>query len=81
VSRRRRAVDCADKQIEMVEAAARAGEQDGAHRRGRSLKKIGKEHVETISDKVRRQQVETARIGASARLFRTRRQRPRSREH
>jgi stress response protein YsnF len=51
-------IDWADKQIEMVETA----EQALANKTARvveevSLKKIGKDHVETISDKIRRQQV------------------------
>ena len=64
------AVDWADKQIEMVETA----EQALVNKTARiveevSLKKIGKEHVETISDKIRRQQVEIERIGADGKVM------------
>jgi stress response protein YsnF len=58
-------VDWADRQIEMVETA----EQALVNKTARiveevSLKKIGKEHVQTISDKIRRQQVEVERLDA-----------------
>jgi stress response protein YsnF len=33
-----------------------------------SLKKIGSEHVETINDKLRRQQVEIEKVGADGRV-------------
>jgi stress response protein YsnF len=35
-----------------------------------SLKKIGTDHVETVSDKIRRQQVEIERLGADGKVRR-----------
>jgi uncharacterized protein (TIGR02271 family) len=62
-------VDWADKQIEMIETAEQALVNKSARIVEEvSLKKIGKEHVETISDKIRRQQVEIERIGADGKV-------------
>jgi hypothetical protein len=35
-----------------------------------SFKKIGKDHVVTISDKIRRQQLEVVRVGADGKIIR-----------
>ena len=58
-------IDWADSTIEVVETA----EQALVNKTARiveevSLKKIGSDHVETIRDKIRRQQVEIERLGA-----------------
>ena len=63
-------IDWADSTIEIVETAeqalvgktARVVEEVG-------LRKIGSDHVETIRDKVRRQQVEIERLGADGRVI------------
>jgi hypothetical protein len=34
-----------------------------------SLKKIGTDHVETVKDKIRRQQVEIERVGADGKVL------------
>jgi hypothetical protein len=34
-----------------------------------SLKKIGTDHVETVHDKIRRQQVEIERVGAGGKII------------
>jgi uncharacterized protein (TIGR02271 family) len=64
-------IDWADGTIEIVETAehalvnktARVVEEVG-------LKKIGSDHVETIKDKLRRQQVEIERLGADGKVIR-----------
>jgi hypothetical protein len=43
-----------------------------------SLKKIGKEHVETISDKIRRQQVAVERLGPDGKPIPGTRQQPKA---
>ena len=63
-------IDWADKQIEVIETAEHAL----ANKTARiveevSLKKIGTEHVETISDKIRRQQVEIERVGPDGKVI------------
>ena len=68
-------IDCADGTIEVIETAehalvnktARIVEEVG-------LRKIGADHVETIRDKLRRQQVEIERIGPDGKVI----QQPRS---
>jgi uncharacterized protein (TIGR02271 family) len=62
-------VDWADKEIEVVETA----EQALANKSARiveevSLKKIGTDRVETVHDKIRRQQVEIERVGPDGRI-------------
>ena len=64
-------IDWADGEIEIIETAehalvnktARIVEEVG-------LKKIGSDHVETIKDKLRRQQVEIERLGADGKVIR-----------
>jgi stress response protein YsnF len=64
-------IDWADGTIEIIETAehalvnktARVVEEVG-------LKKIGSDHVETIRDKLRRQQVEIERLGADGKVIR-----------
>jgi stress response protein YsnF len=64
-------IDWADGMIEIIETAehalvnktARVVEEVG-------LKKIGSDHVETIKDKLRRQQVEIERLGADGKVIR-----------
>jgi len=63
-------IDWADREIEMVESAehalvsktARVVEEVG-------LKKIGTDHVETVHDKLRRQQVEIERVGPGGKVI------------
>ena len=63
-------IDWADQEIEMVESAehalvsktARVVEEVG-------LKKIGTDHVETVHDKLRRQQVEIERVGPGGKVI------------
>jgi len=65
-------IDWADREIEMVESAehalvsktARVVEEVG-------LKKIGTDHVETVHDKLRRQQVEIERVGPGGKILPT----------
>jgi uncharacterized protein (TIGR02271 family) len=61
-------IDWADKEIEVVETA----EQALANKTARiveevSLRKIGTDRVETVHDKIRRQQVEIERVGPDGR--------------
>jgi hypothetical protein len=61
-------IDWADKEIEVVETAEHAL----ANKTARiveevSLKKIGTDRVETVHDKIRRQQVEIERVGPDGR--------------
>ena len=63
-------IDWADKQIEVVETAEHAL----ANKTARiveevSLKKIGTDRVETVHDKIRRQQVEIERVGPDGRVI------------
>jgi uncharacterized protein (TIGR02271 family) len=59
------AIDWADREIEAIETAEHALVNKTARIVEEvSLKKIGKDHVETVKDKVRRQQVEIQRVGA-----------------
>jgi len=65
------AIDWSDKQIEVVETAEHALVNKTARIVEEvSLKKIGTEHVETVSDKIRRQQVEIERLGADGKVRR-----------
>jgi uncharacterized protein (TIGR02271 family) len=62
-------IDWADKEIEVVETAEHAL----ANKTARiveevSLKRIGADHVETISDKIRRQQVAIERVGPDGKV-------------
>jgi len=62
-------IDWADKEIEVVETAEHALVNKTARIVEEvSLKKIGSEHVETINDKLRRQQVEIEKVGADGRV-------------
>jgi uncharacterized protein (TIGR02271 family) len=63
-------IDWADGTIEVIETAEHAL----ANKTARiveevSLKKIGSDHVETIRDKIRRQQVEIERVGADGKII------------
>jgi uncharacterized protein (TIGR02271 family) len=63
-------VDWADKQIEVVETAEHALVSKMARIVEEvSLKKVGTEHVETVSEKIRRQQVEIEHIGPDGRVI------------
>lgn len=63
-------VDWADGEIELVETAEHALVNKTARIVEEvALKKIGSEHVQTISDKIRRQQVEIERVGADGRVI------------
>jgi uncharacterized protein (TIGR02271 family) len=58
-------IDWADQEIEVVETAEHALVNKTARIVEEvSLKKVGADHVETIRDKIRRQQVEIERVGA-----------------
>jgi len=66
-------IDWADSTIEVVETA----EQALVNKTARvveevSLKKIGSDHVETVRDKIRRQQVEIERLGPDGRTIQPR---------
>jgi uncharacterized protein (TIGR02271 family) len=64
-------IDWADQEIEVVETAEHAIVNKSARVVEEvSLKKIGKDHVETVSDKLRRQQVEIERLGADGKPIR-----------
>ena len=63
-------IDWADKEIEVIETA----EQALVNKTARvveevSLKKIGSDHVETVKDKIRRQQVEVERVDAAGKAI------------
>ena len=63
-------IDWADGEIEVVETAEHAL----ANKTARiveevSLKKVGADHVETVKDKLRRQQVEIQRVGADGKVI------------
>jgi uncharacterized protein (TIGR02271 family) len=65
-------IDWADRELEVVETAEHAL----ANKTARiveevSLKKIGADHVETVKDKLRRQQVEIERVGADGKVLPT----------
>jgi uncharacterized protein (TIGR02271 family) len=63
-------VDWADDQIEVVETAEHALVNKTARVVEEvSLKKIGADHVETVKDKLRRQQVEVERVGPDGRVL------------
>jgi uncharacterized protein (TIGR02271 family) len=63
-------VDWADDQIEVVETAEHALVNKTARVVEEvSLKKIGADHVETVKDKLRRQQVEIERVGPDGRVL------------
>jgi uncharacterized protein (TIGR02271 family) len=64
------AIDWADRQIEVVETAEHAL----ANKTARiveevALKKVGTDRVETVSDKIRRQQVEIERVGPDGKVM------------
>jgi stress response protein YsnF len=63
-------IDWADNQIEVVETA----EQALANKTARiveevSLRKVGTDRVQTVSDKIRRQQVEIERVGPDGKVI------------
>lgn len=63
-------IDWADEEIEVVETAEHALINKTARIVEEvSLKKIGSDHVETIKDKIRRQQVEIQRVGADGKII------------
>ena len=63
-------IDWADRTIEVVETAEHALVNKTARNVEEvSLKKIGADHVETIKDKIRRQQVEIERVGADGKVI------------
>jgi len=63
-------IDWADRTIEVVETAEHALVNKTARIVEEvSLKKIGADHVETIKDKIRRQQVEIERVGADGKVI------------
>ena len=63
-------IDWADREIEMVESAEHALVSKTARVVEEvSLKKIGTDHVETVHDKLRRQQVEIERVGPGGKVI------------
>jgi uncharacterized protein (TIGR02271 family) len=67
------AIDWADSMIEVVETAEQALVSKTARVVEEvSLKKIGSDHVETVHDKIRRQQVEIERVGPDGRPIQSR---------
>jgi uncharacterized protein (TIGR02271 family) len=63
-------IDWADGTIEIIETAEHALVNKTARIVEEvSLKKIGSDHVETIRDKIRRQQVEIQRVGADGKVI------------
>jgi uncharacterized protein (TIGR02271 family) len=63
-------IDWADMEIEAIESAEHAIVNKSARIVEEvSLKKIGKDHVQTVSDKIRRQQVEVERVGADGKVI------------
>jgi uncharacterized protein (TIGR02271 family) len=63
-------VDWADQEIEAVETAEHALVNKTARIVEEvSLKKIGMDHVETVHDKIRRQQVEVGRVGPDGKII------------
>jgi uncharacterized protein (TIGR02271 family) len=65
-------IDWADGEIEVVETAEHALVNKTARIVEEvSLKKIGTDHVETVKDKIRRQQVEIERVGADGKVLPT----------
>jgi uncharacterized protein (TIGR02271 family) len=63
-------IDWADREIEMVESAEHALVNKTARVVEEvSLKKIGTDHVETVHDKLRRQQVEIERVGPGGKVI------------
>jgi uncharacterized protein (TIGR02271 family) len=63
-------IDWADTEIEVVETAEHALVSKTARIVEEvSLKKIGTEHVQTVSDKIRRQQVEIERLGSDGKVI------------
>ena len=63
-------IDWADGEIEVVETAEHALVNKTARSVEEvSLKKIGTDHVETVKDKIRRQQVEIERVGADGKVL------------
>jgi len=64
------AIDWADREIEAVETAEHALVSKSARIVEEvSLKKIGADHVETVHDKIRRQQVEIGRVGPDGKVI------------
>jgi hypothetical protein len=63
-------IDWADSQIEVVETAEHAlVSKTASIVEELALKKVGTDHVETINDKIRRQQVEIERTGADGKVI------------
>jgi uncharacterized protein (TIGR02271 family) len=63
-------IDWADQEIEVIETAEHALVNKTARVVEEvSLKKIGTDHVETVHDKIRRQQVEIERVGAGGKVI------------
>jgi stress response protein YsnF len=63
-------IDWADGTVEVIETAEHALVNKTARIVEEvSLKKIGSDHVETIRDKIRRQQAEIERIGADGKII------------
>lgn len=72
-------IDWADQEIEAIETAEHALVNKTARIVEEvSLKKIGMDHVETVHDKIRRQQVEIGRVGADGKVITGTDQRPRA---
>ncbi len=73
------AIDWADQEIEAVETAEHALVNKTARIVEEvSLKKIGMDHVETVHDKIRRQEVEIGRVGPDGKIRTGTDQRPRA---
>jgi len=65
-------IDWADQEIEVIETAEHALVNKTARVVEEvSLKKIGTDHVETVHDKIRRQQVEIERVGPGGKILPT----------
>ncbi len=65
-------IDWADEEIEVVETAEHAVAKKTARIVEEvALRKVGTDHVETIRDKIRRQQVEIERVGADGKVIPT----------
>jgi len=63
-------IDWADQEIEVVETAEHALVNKTARIVEEvSLKKVGTDHIETVKDKLRRQQVEIQRVGADGKVI------------
>ena len=63
-------IDWADQEIEVVETAEHAVAKKTARIVEEvALRKVGTDHVETIHDKIRRQQVEIERVGVDGKVI------------